>query len=380
MLVQTRLLTIELWCVYIAVAEVNVAPETTRRDHSIGVCTMRLIVRRAACIPMVLVVVFCCGTTLFAETHGRGELPEEPSPAGSTAVPRKSESPWVLEARIRKYVNSHTSYEFGNPFPPHQVPLSRLEFPLDSIWGGLEVRRSFNRFSAGVEFLTSFRDQETGRFKDSDWDDDAEPALLTIYGETNCRLEPSYQVRADLDMQVADLLGLSGRFDLRPVIGLRRQRFSLVAHDGAQVDVYGPGVLLLPGDSIAFEQKWSQYFVGLKFGYDFGPKFGLHRLKLGTQLDWGEVDGENEDRHLLRVGNRVTTENTDGHAWHGMLGIVAGLTKIIDLGLEVDYLRIKSTGTHRLQNDLFDLDFSFSNGVTVWSEQTSIIVKLAYRF
>lgn len=341
---------------------------------------MRLIVRRAAYIPMVLVVVFCCGTTLLAETRGPGELPEETSPAGSTAVPRKSESPWVLEARIKKYVNSHTSYEFGNPFPPHQVPLSRLEFPLDSIWGGLEVRRSFNRFSAGVEFLTSFRDQETGRFKDSDWDDDTEPAFLTIYGETNCRLEPSYQVRADLDMQVADLLGLSGRFDLRPVIGLRRQRFSLVAHDGAQVDVYGPGVLLLPGDSIAFEQKWSQYFVGLKFGYDFGPKFGLHRLKLGTQLDWGEVDGENEDRHLLRVGNRVTTENTDGHAWHGMLGIVAGLTKIIDLGLEVDYLRIKSTGTHRLQNDLFDLDFSFSNGVTVWSEQTSIIVKLAYRF
>ncbi|RJR43035.1 MAG: hypothetical protein C4576_15240, partial [Desulfobacteraceae bacterium] len=85
-----------------------------------------------------------------------------------------------------------------------------------------------------------------------------------------------------------------------------------------------------------------------------------------------------EDRHLLRPFNRITIEDTAGDAWHGLVGIVAGLKKNLDLGLEVDYLTIKTTGTHELRTDLFS--FSFSHGVEVWSEQLSILIKLGYRF
>ncbi|RJR47250.1 MAG: omptin family outer membrane protease [Desulfobacteraceae bacterium] len=363
---NTRLQITRAMVIDIHIGGVYIRIDCPRNDIPNGEGTMRLPVPKSRFIIIALIAFFFLRTEILAET----------SHEGHATAKRNLESPWLLEAKIKKHVNSHTSYEFGNPFPPYQAPLSRLEFPLQSVWGGAEVRRSLNRFSAGVEFLTSFSNQETGRFKDSDWEDDGDPSRLSIYGEANCRLEPSHQIRADLDAQIADLLGLSKRIDLRPVIGYRWQRFSLVTHDGTQSD--GLTIVYLPGDGIAFEQEWAQYFVGMKFGYDFGPLFGLHRLKLQTQLDWGEVKGENEDRHLLRAFNRTTIEDTTGDAWHGLVGIVAGLKKNLDLGLEVDYLSIKTTGTHELRTDLFS--FSFSHGVEVWSEQLSMLVKLGYRF
>ena len=44
---------------------------------------------------------------------------------------------------IQKFINSFTSYQFPNPFPPEQDPLSRLEFPLDQWFLGI-----FSGFSA----------------------------------------------------------------------------------------------------------------------------------------------------------------------------------------------------------------------------------------
>lgn len=39
---------------------------------------------------------------------------------------------WQFEIKQKTLINSHTSYEFGNPDPPYQQPLSRLEFPVNS--------------------------------------------------------------------------------------------------------------------------------------------------------------------------------------------------------------------------------------------------------
>ena len=69
-----------------------------------------------------------------------------------STVPDKK---WSTELQLKRYFGSHTSYEFGNPLPPFQAPLSRLEFPMNTWWAGGEVRRSFSRFSAGLEVLTT---------------------------------------------------------------------------------------------------------------------------------------------------------------------------------------------------------------------------------
>ncbi|HQT26767.1 MAG TPA: omptin family outer membrane protease, partial [Burkholderiales bacterium] len=247
--------------------------------------------------------------------------------ASGADLPVAADKSWSVDVRIKNYFRSHTSYEFGNPFPPNQAPLSRLEFPLNTQWIGMEARRSFPRLSAGIEVSTNIRRQVSGANKDSDWEDSD---VLSIYSESGSRMEPSYIVRGDADLEVSDWLGLPDRIDLRPVIGFRWQRFSLVSHDGTQYYPSSGGTVspdALPGDSIQFEQTYRQYFLGMRAAYDLSGILPMHRLKLYTQLDWAYVEGNNEDRHLLRAGNRLTYEHTIGDAWHALLGLQCGLTE-----------------------------------------------------
>jgi len=296
-------------------------------------------------------------------------------------VCRAEDIVWQATAKTKLMVNSHTSYEFGNPLPPYQTPLSRLEFPVDSVWTGGGVRGQLNRVSIGVEFLTSLTGQESGRFKDSDWDDDAAPNTLTIYGETDCRMHPSYQVTADIDVEMADVLGLPAAVELRPVLGFRWQRFSFVAHDGYQYEYDTSGAVLsvtpLPGDVLSFRQDWFQPFLGVRLGYAWDDVPLLHRLKLTSQFDWGYAVGKNRDRHLLR-GSRRTDESTEGDVRHVALGVILGLTENFDLGVEAEYLRIETTGTHTLYDSWGSK--RWSHGVRAWSEQTSCTLDLTYRF
>lgn len=281
----------------------------------------------------------------------------------------------------QRMVGSHTSYEFGNPFPPNQAPLSRLEFPLDSWWGGAELRAIFPRVSFGLEALTNLSRETDGRMQDSDWDDEANPHRKTIFSESRCRMEPSYLVRADVDLKTSDWLGLPGWLDLRPVAGFRRQEFNLTTHDGTQWDLTGGGPpLSLPGDGIAFEQMYSHYFLGLRAGLDLGKPVKLRSLIALLQFDWAYVEGRNQDRHLLREGVRYTYEETSGHAWHGSFGFRAGLTEHLTLAAEADFLTISTTGTHRLVNSPLGIDFTFSDGVRVWSGQNRLSLLLRYRF
>ena len=302
------------------------------------------------------------------------------SSSESKELPAKS---WSVSLQTKYFFNSHTSYEFGNPFPPYQVPLSRLEFPLNTVWAGASLRRNFSRFSAGIETFRNITSNSTGVFVDSDWDDDANPNVKTIYSESSCRMEPSYIVHGDIDLKISDWLGLPARIDLRPVMGLRWQRFSLVAHDGVQ-SYPAPGdttpPLSLPGDGLNFEQTYWHYFVGLKAGFVLGKPFRLARLNLNLQLDWAYVDANNEDYHLLRAGKRITNEKTSGDAWHASANLQIGLTQNLNANIGAEYLRLTTTGSHRLVNEPFGIDFSFTNGVKVWSEQMNIMMSLEYTF
>jgi len=304
------------------------------------------------------------------------------APASETNRNDTAVKPWSVDLRVKNYFNSHTSYEFGNPNSPYQAPLSRLEFPLNTWWAGAEVRRSFPRASAGLEVLRNVSGEADGTFKDSDWDDNAKPNVKTIYSELNCRMEPSYAVRGDLDLKVSDWIGLPAWLDLRPVIGFRWQRFTLVAHDGTQ-SYPAPGdnrpSQSLPGDAIRFEQTYWQYFLGVRTAFEIGKHVNVSQLKLLMQLDWAYVEGSNEDHHLLKV-NRFTYDKTQGDAWHASIGLKTGLTANLNANLEADYLKIQTTGSHRMVNGVPATHTSWNYGVKVWSEQTSLMMSLEYSF
>lgn len=286
-----------------------------------------------------------------------------------------------MALKTKRFFSSHTSYEFGNPFPPYQAPLSRLEFPLNSLWGGAEVRANFSRFSLGVEAFRNLSGEADGMMRDSDWDDENMPNLRTIYSESKCRMKASHMVIADMDVQVADLLGAPQWFRLRPVIGFRWQDFNLVTHDGVQTAIDDPDApLLLPGDGVRFSQTYWQYFIGLRSDIDAGRFIDVSGLNLLMQLDWAYVEAKNVDHHLLKTGRRFTYEDSYGQSWHAAFRLKKAIYESLSLNVGAEYLRIDTAGSHRLVNAPMDIDFSLSNGVKVWSEQASIFLSLEYRF
>jgi len=218
-----------------------------------------------------------------------------------------------------------------------------------------------------------------GRFRDSDWDDEADPRTKTIYSESNARMDPSYLIEGDLDLNVSDWLKLPVWLDLRPVGGFRWQQFNLVDHDGTQWAT-GEAALALPGDGIRFEQTYRHFFLGMRADFDLGKRGPLERLTTQIQVDWAYVEGHNQDHHLLRQGERYSYEDTCGQAWHGMIGLKAGLLRHLDLILKADFMKLSTSGTHRLVNAPLGLDLKWSNGVNVWSDQNSLSLMLEYTF
>jgi outer membrane protease len=235
----------------------------------------------------------------------------------------------------------------------------------------------------GLEVLRNVSREANGVFKDSDWDDDARQDTKMIYSESDCRIEPSYTVRGDVDLKISDWVNLPSGFDLRPVVGFRWQRFSFVTHDGVQ-SYPAPGDTRppesLPGDGIAFEQVYRNFFVGVKMAYAWQRPPWVSHLAMRMQLDWAYVTADNEDRHLLRAGKRFTYETTQGNGWHALVGLDVGLTQRLSATLEGDYLRIQTTGTHRLVNSTFGQDSSFDHRVEAFSEQASLTLGLKYAF
>lgn len=320
------------------------------------------------------------------ETKDAGDSPDQEikqQPAnGKTSTSAK---PWSVELHIRRYFGSHTSYEFGNPSPPFQAPLSRLEFPMNTWWAGGEFRRSFSRFSAGAEVMAAIPMGSDLSFKDSDWSDPDYPWVRDVYSEAQCRLEPSYMARVDVDLRIADWLGVPGWFDLRPVAGIRWQQLHFLAHNGVQVYPVpwsNEPPYPMPVDMIRFKQTYWQYFLGIKAVYDMEKHIRFPRLKMICRLDWAYVDGDNSDDHLLRGdgGTRMTYEKTRGSAWHASLGLKVGLTENISAGIEMEYLRIRSEGSHQWQHDVYGIDASWDHGVKVWSDQTSLMMSMEYLF
>lgn len=72
--------------------------------------------------------------------------------------------------KLRRFIGSHNSYQFGDSDQRQLKPVSRLEFPLDSWWSGLEVGYAEHCYSWRLELMTNIScDTDSGRMYDSDW-------------------------------------------------------------------------------------------------------------------------------------------------------------------------------------------------------------------
>jgi len=289
---------------------------------------------------------------------------------------------WELKPEIKYFFASDTAYQFGDMnVEPADKPLSRLEFPLNTIWLGGELRRNFPRCSIGLNALTSVARNTFGRFKDSDWTNPDDPDERTIFSTASCRLEYGIMLGGDIDLKVNDWLKLPRYLDLRPLIGIQWQEFSFMAHDGLQYEYNPPEPEIpLPGDTLHFKQDYWQYLIGLRGSWDMGRPFNLPPLKALSEVHWSYVTASNEDQHLLRRGLRFTFEDTVGWGFYVSTGLKATLTKNITVGASIDYLIMRTTGTHRWYHELYEVDETWSKAVKVWSDQVGVKLDVTYVF
>lgn len=293
---------------------------------------------------------------------------------------------WFLTPKIKRLFRSHTSYQFGNPYQAQLNPLSRLEFPLNSWWGGVNFGVEGPRYRLELEFLASLPGQDDiGVMRDSDWEDEQRPKVTTIYSETTAELKESFMLDGKFSFSLREEVSAPCWLDLRPLVGVRWQKFVFVTRDGVQQNMDDDGQWRfqpLTGETIWFRQQYVHAYAGLMLTADLA-RLGLGQPGRGwrasLQADLAHVWGENRDRHLLR-GNRVTTERTQGYAWHAALSLRAPLGDWGALVMSADYMYIYTSGEHTLDHPEYDIDYTFDYGVKVWSQQMGISLALEIPF
>jgi hypothetical protein len=283
----------------------------------------------------------------------------------------------VCALGFKKFVNSFTSYQFPNPFPPGQDPLSRLEFPIDQWFCGLSTRYNGSSWFLRGEGWINISRESSQKMQDSDWDDESATSQKTIFSESQCTLNKGllFDITLGLPMPSGRLSGVN------PVVGWRYQQFVFTTHDGYQDTIYGD-FMVLEGPGIEFRQSFYHLYLGFLFNTHIcmaSYTSYLPDMDFSLQVDYGLVTAKNEDLHLLREGNRITIENGSGHCWHigGTLNLMR--TSVMQARIEADFKRILTHGGHQLTNNVFALNFSF-DGSKVWSDQTSLSAVAEFKF
>lgn len=298
----------------------------------------------------------------------------EPTQKGRLNIPKN----WEFNAEMKRFIASHTSYEFGEPEPPFTKPLSRLEFPVNTWWLNLDLRRTCPRWSVGARAGLSLNRNSNNFMEDSDWTTRGNENHLTNYSRSYCDIRSAFLFRGDVDVNISDWLRLPASWEVRPLFAFQFQRFNAMAHDGVQWNYDSNTSDAMNGDGISFRQDWYTYMIGLKGAYSLNLNKNL-MVKLKGESDWGPALGYNEDHHLLR-GNRFTYERTLGNALYFSTGLDMIVAKTITMGVGIDYLRIRTSGTHRWWDPNDSADQSWSDGVHAWSDQLGLSAHASYAF
>jgi outer membrane protease len=143
------------------------------------------------------------------------------------------------------------------------------------------------------------------KMQDSDWTDDTNPSLLTIYSESNASLNANI---IDADIKV----WLWRSFDenrnivaaLGPGAGYYYQNLNWDIHDVDQWYPSNPAIPhdIIPGPALTYDAKIYSPYVGI-----YG-KLNTSRVLLNANFGWCFVSTHEVDNHLLR--SKVST--TDG--------------------------------------------------------------------
>jgi hypothetical protein len=283
---------------------------------------------------------------------------------------------WFIDYRFRALCASGISSEYGTQQPPPDgyAPLSRLNFPLNSCWHGLRLGVDEPTWSAHFEWMAPQQGIQ-GQFSDYDWRSAGSDENFSDLGFADQRFVDGQMIDLGLDFKLTDCT-FKLPVEIWPTLGFRWERFNIGCYDGVQVkyrDEWLNPPDSLPGDVLSFNQQFYTGYLGGQF------RTRVKTVLLTFQADWGYTWGYNIDHHLLRDGDRFTMEATQGNSWHLGFTAEAPVTEHFSFGFQFDHLEIRTTGTHHLQNLPLGEDATWDNGVSVSSNQTSLMAFLRFR-
>ena len=292
---------------------------------------------------------------------------------------------FTADYRVQAMFNSQTSYQFGTPPMPGQyAPLSKLDWSTNATWHGIRFGLEKEDSAAYFQWMTPFGRSVNGEMEDFDWSaPNTDPASLSRSPERwtdGQMLDFAYQFRI---MQRP--VGMP--FDVWPIVGLRWERFDMLAHEGEQIindGTLGPDLPPVgyrwPGIEGTFKQEYAMAYFGAQFRGRLETSM-LPPIVFTLQGDWGYTYANNVDHHISGyedVGiHRYTMDYTHGDALHFSLTAESMFCRDrFSIGVQAEYLQIETTGSHHMiaYGDTTPIDMTWTNGVSVSSYQTAITV------
>jgi hypothetical protein len=279
----------------------------------------------------------------------------------------KAERGVYVALGLRKYINSFTSYQFPNdPNQGPQDPLSRLEHPWEQIYGVVRLGADMRTLAFEMEFASTLSKFSNLNGQDSDWEDKNNPGQKTTFSQYDDR--PSgWTFDISTTIPVPDAPILAG------VLGFRAQHFKFDGYDMVQGSIWDSGSYrpqtkydVYGGALGTFSQDFKHYYAGgvirgLAPLGALSDSLASVSLLVKLQGDGAFVNGNNADFHFLKA-DQGTFEETSGWSWH--LNLTAGLLvgDRLRVDLEGDFIRIRTSGTHKEHKSTWD-------GARVWSDQ-----------
>jgi len=291
---------------------------------------------------------------------------------------------WYVDYRIQEMFG-YTSFQYGfdgpsQYYPAAYSPVSKLDYSLNSTWTGVRVGVQTCTWDVHLEWLMPMVQHIDGGMYDYDWSGPDRAAGSLSHAAT--RWNDGQKIELEADYKYSDcFLGMPIEF--LPLAGFRFQRFDMTAYDGIQLVDDGtigvpPVGSLYPGDGLTINQQYYTGYIG------FQLRRCIERecrppINLAFQFDWGGTGGYMVDHHLHREVDLYTMQSTGGDAVHLALRGDVPINCHLKLGLQADYMRIRTTGTmHQLVNG--NSTHTWGEGVLVKSEQTDITAYLQYTF
>lgn len=319
---------------------------------------------------------------LLSDVVGHYPLPSEATSNDIAAEKGKLSIPknWEVSAGIQRFMASHTSYEIGEPSGAFTKPLSRLKFPVNTWWWMFDLRRTSPRWSIGGQAGFSANRNSNGWMEDSDWTTTSSGFnMLTNYSRSYTDIRKAFLFRGDVDVNVSDRLRLPPALEIKPLFAFQYQRFSAVSHDGVQWNYDSDTSQALKGNCISFNQDWYLYMLGLRGSYKFDINKNV-TVKLKGEADWGPAIGWNSDHHIQRSGNLWGYIHSSGSAMYFLTGVDMVIKKTITIGMDVNYLWIRTSGRIHDVNEPEDRDLWWSDGVKAYSDQLALKAHVSYAF